>query len=299
MRPVIHMLLSLALAPWLAGAAMAEPVVTIVFSANNQGFFAPCPVCGNNALGGLARRATAFEDIRKNQAAAKRTVFIAGPYELLSADTPPPPAQNVWPALSKAFARLNYSAGCVSPAEAKALADQGLPLPPGWQTLGKEVLSQVIETPGGNIGVLFFPAVSVPEAGPSPEVMAKIAREAKKLRPSVKLLVGVSSWGVYAERIYLEKAGPVLDVLLGGGDGVGFSARPAAGGRTVWMHSYSQGKAVYELNVLAWPGGAGFAWEPETRFTSRAILLDQTLAPEPEMEALFAGLAPAEGPAKP
>jgi hypothetical protein len=292
MRLSIQVILTLALMLLLTSSVMAAPLVSIVFSANNCGNIAPCPVCGNKALGGLARRATAFDGIRKNQTADSRTVFIAGPYEFLDEDNSAAPADAAWPALSKAFNLLGYTSGCVSPAEAKEFADRGLSIPSNWKVLGKDVQSQVLETPNGKIGLVFFPVLNKHEATPSPETIDSIVKEAKRLKPTVKLLVGVSGWGVYNESVFLDSALPVLDVLLGGGEGAGFAAKPSTNSRTLWMHSYTKGKAVYALDILAWPTATGFTGEPGTQYASRAILLDMSYAQDPAMEGLFKDITP-------
>lgn len=273
---------------------MADPLVSIVFSSNNGGNIIPCPVCGNKALGGLSRRATAFENIRKSTATGV-AVFIGGPYEFLASDDSNAPPEEAWPVLPKAFDLLGYSSGCVSPAEVKAMADRGLSLPPNWRELGKDVRSQILETPHGKIGLIFFPVLAKPDAEPSPDTIDKIAKEAKKLRPSVQLVVGVSGWGLTNERVYLEKASPVLDVLLGGGDGPGFSAMPSGDSKTLWMRSYTKGKALYVLDVLAWPTVRGFSWEPGRQYDTRVMLLDASYAPNPAMDELLKGVAPAQG----
>jgi hypothetical protein len=102
--------------------------------------------------------------------------------------------------------------------------------------------------------------------------------------------VGVSPWGVLGESEYLENAKPVLDILLGSGSGVGFSGKPSANGRTLWMHTYNKGKAVYAVDVLSWPGSKDFKWEAGSTFTSQAVILDDTFTPAPEIEALFKGV---------
>jgi hypothetical protein len=292
MRLLIQSILVFTLMPMLASAAQAEPLVSIVFSANNGGNITPCPVCGNKALGGLARRATAFENIRKSSAASGKAVFIGGPYEFLTADTSDAPTDAVWSALPKAFERLGYSSGCVSPSEAKALADRGLSLPPNWRALGKDVQSQILETPNGKIGLVFFPVLNTANAEPSPETIDMIVREAKKLKPSAKLLVGISGWGVSNEGIYLDKAPPVLDVLLGSADGVGFSAKPSPDSKTLWMRSYTKGKALYVLDLLAWPSSTAFSWEPGSNYNSQALLLDTTFASDQAMDELLQVVAP-------
>lgn len=221
---------------------------------------------------------------------ANRTVFIAGAYEFVSDDGDQPDPR-AWAPLIQAFERLKYSTGCLSPDEAKAMADHGVKPPANWLTLsGKDVQTAVLETPNGKIGVVFFPMLKNPKLNPSDEMIQKIDKEVAKLRQTVSLVTGVSPWGVESEDHFLKTAKTLPDVLLGSGPGVGFSAKPTIGGRVLWMHSYSKGKAIYSADILQWPTAKGFKWELGTSFTTQAIILDDTNRPDPEMDALFTGV---------
>lgn len=274
MRAVVHLVLALAIFVAIPQAASADPLVSLFFSSNTGGAFIPCPVCGNKALGGLPRRATLFERIRATPDASRWSIFVAGPFEFLSADGQEEPENQAWPALAKAFDRLGYQAGALGSQEARMLADRGLSPPAGWKILTGKVQSQVIDVPGGKVGLVFFPELKDPKAAPAQSVIEAIEREAARLRPAVNLVVGVSGWGLRNEETYLQSAKPVLHVLLGGGDGVGFSARTEAEGKTLWMRSYTKGRAIYELDVRAWPKGDDYGWIPGVQFASQAIPLD-------------------------
>lgn len=163
--------------------------------------------------------------------------------------------------------------------------------PANWLTLSeRDVQTAVLQKPGGTIGVVFFPMLKNPKAQPGDDVIQKIDKEVAKLRPTVSLVVCVSPWGVESEAYFLEKAKTVPDVLLGSGPGVGFSAKPSAGGRALWMHTYNKGKAIYSLDVLQWPTAKGFKWELGSSFTSQAMILDDTYPAAPAMESLFEGV---------
>lgn len=292
MRAVVSLVLALTVFAAIPQAASADPLVSLFFSANDGGTFIPCPVCGNKALGGLPRRATLFERIRANAEASRWSVFVAGPYEFLAADGQEEPENQAWPALVKAFDRLGYQAGALGSREAKMLADRGLAPPTGWKTLSNKVQSQVIDVPNGKIGLIFFPELKDPKADPSVSAIEAVEREAARIRPTVNLVVGVSGWGVRGEEIYLAKAKPVLHVLLGAGDGVGFSARSEADGKTLWMRSYTKGRAIYELDVRTWPTGEDFAWTPGVQFATQAIPLDVHFPDAPWAVDLFKGVPP-------
>ena len=181
--------------------------------------------------------------------------------------------------------------GSLTPVEAKALAEHDVAPPANWLTLSdKDVQTTVLEKSGAKIGVVFFPMLKNPKAQPGDDMIQKIDKEVAKLRPTVSLVVGVSPWGVESEAYFLERAKTVPDVLLGSGPGVGFAAKPAQNGRTLWVHTYNKGKAIYSLDVLQWPTTKGFKWELGTGFTTQAIILDETYPADPAMESLFEGV---------
>lgn len=202
--------------------------------------------------------------------------------------------------LARAYEALNYDAGAISPAEAAKFAAVNAQPPKGWQVLApKEPKTVVLDTPKGKIGLVFFPEAKKPGDDPGPDVIQAIAKAVKGLRGQVKLVAGVSPWGVQAESDYLDKTKPDLDVLLGSGSGVGFSAKPAQGGKTLWMHTYTKGKAIYTIDVLAWPGDKGFKWEQGSNYTTQAVVLDEAYIPDPGMEQLLQNVPdPGDKPAK-
>lgn len=218
--------------------------------------------------------------------------------------------------LVKAYEALNYSAGAVGQEELARLARQGVAPPGGWLVLDpKEPRTRLIDTPKGKVGLVFFPEVKglgdTPlETAPGKEGFSLIPRarkeasstleaEAKALAKAIKelreggaaMVVGISPWGSQAEADYLEGHRPDLDILLGAGSGVGFMAKPENNGRTLWMRTYTKGKAVYQIDVLAWPSGKGFKWEEKKNYQSKALLLDDAVKPDPDMERLIHGLA--------
>lgn len=222
-----------------------------------------------------------------------RAVFVAGAFEFIADDKSEKPDNNAWEPLVKAFDKLGYSIGGLSPAEAEALEAHGLKLSGDWLTLDpKEVRSCVVNTPGGQIGFVYFPVLKSAMDSPTEATLERIAREASRLRAAkVKLVVGVSPWGVQNESEYLEKSKPVVDVLLGSGPGVGFSAKPADGGKVLWMHTFTKGKALYTVDVLDWPDAdQPVRWEQGKNYTTRVLVLDDSYTPDPTVAALFQGV---------
>jgi len=74
----------------------------------------------------------------------------------------------------------------------------------------------------------------------------------------------MSSWGYMHEQELLQAQGPLPDILLGSGPGIGLVGTMAAQGKTAWVRSYSQGKSILRIEVLAWPEhNSTFKWTEE------------------------------------
>jgi hypothetical protein len=237
-----------------------------------------------------------FDKLRSNADTREKTVFIAGPYEFISDDGQDHAVDDAYAPLAKAYEKLNYDTGALSPAEAKKLGDLSLAPPRNWVVLdAKEPRTVILNSAKGKVGVIFFPEAKLSgkgggHAAPDPGIIQAIGRQIKELRSQVNLVVGVSPWGVQDETDYLEKSKPDLDVLLGSGPGVGFAAKPAEDAKVLWMHSYSKGKALYTIDLLAWPGAKDFIWEVGKNYTTKAVILDQDISPDPGMEQLLQGV---------
>lgn len=191
----------------------------------------------------------------------------------------------------KAYESLGYDALAVSPAEARKLADEGVKLPSGWVVLDpKEPRTVFVNSARGKVAVIYFPEARKPGEDPAEAQVTAIQRAIREARPQAKLVIGVSPWGSHAESDFLEKTKPGLDILLGLGSGVGFSAKPAEGGRVLWMRSYTKGKAVYTVDVLTLPQDKAFKWEQGSSYTTQAVVLDDTFPPAPAMEQMLQGV---------
>ncbi len=227
--------------------------------------------------------------MRAVDAGKQKPLFIAGAYEFISDDGHEHALPQAYPPLVKAYDMLRYDAGVLSPAEAKNFADMKIAGPQGWLTLeAKAPVVKMLTTNVGKVAVVFLPVGKKPGDGPTPDQEQAIARALKDARSQARLVVGVSPWGVQAESDYLENAKPDLDVLLGSGSGVGFSAKPAQASRVLWMHTYSKGKAIYTVDLLALPGEKGFKWELGTNYLTQAVVLDDTYTPDQAMTGLLA-----------
>ena len=222
--------------------------------------------------------------MRTSDGSVPPAIFIAGAYEFISDDGADHAVEEAYAPLVAAYDSLRYDAGALTPAESAKLASKGIAAPKGWVVLDpKEPRTKLLDTPKGKIGVVFFPMGKKPGDGPTEDQAQAVARKIKELRSQSAMVIGVSPWGVQAESDYLEKVRPDLDVLLGSGPGVGFSAKPYESGHVLWMHSYSKGKAIYTLDLLAMPGDKNFKWEMGSNYTTQALVLDEKITPDQEM----------------
>jgi hypothetical protein len=263
------------------GMSAVDPLLTIFYDASTFGETRPCPTCGRGSgtYGGMARRIGLFREYRN---AGKPCLVLAGPYEFAADDpfrfghlaepggkgTLPPAAEAVF--TRKLHAMLQVDAGWISQKAAGWLTNAGGP-PAGYLVVGGEPRDRILRTPAGPVGIVFFPEGPVPGKGPTPDQERRVLERGGKLRGQVLLLLGVSPWGLVAEKSFLPKAGGIFDCILGGGEGVGFGfslAEKVPG--LIWLRPDGRGRAVNVLELNTMPDGKKpFVWEEGRTFNAR------------------------------
>jgi 2',3'-cyclic-nucleotide 2'-phosphodiesterase (5'-nucleotidase family) len=278
-------LLAMAATPVFA----ADPVLTIVFAGNTYGYFDPCPTCGPQKLGGLARRATYIDKLRKNPPTAGKTLAVAGAWEFLPEVAATPPEPDKIPAVAKAHERLAYDALVISPAEAKLLADHKAAPPKGAILLDQAPSTRIVPIGGQSVGLVFFPMPKDLSAPVPDKLMETTAKAAAELRGKVALVIGISPWGALDEEAFINTRSGAVDVLLGSGGGSGFSSRTSKDGKTLWTRAYIKGKTVnrLELNALPSPAASAFTWKLGENFAARVDPLDEAYPQDAAIEQLF------------
>lgn|GEM_PF-4697449 len=126
-------------------------------------------------------------------------------------------------------------------------------LPAYFQVVGNQTRTEIFNVGGVSVGVVAFPDLGIEYTAPSKDVVEEVWKKAKELRPQVKLLLGVSSWGVDNEREFLARAEPIFDILLGGGVGRGLEGEVSGLGGTLHVRSMTKGKYVNIISIFAWP----------------------------------------------
>ncbi len=276
-----------ALAMAVSPAFAADPVLTIAFAGNTYGYFDPCPTCGPQMLGGLARRASFLRDLRQNAPTAGKTLAVAGAWEFLPEVAAAPPEPAKLPAVAKAHERLAYDAFVLTPAEVKVLADNKAATPAGAVVLDQAPVSKILTIGGKAIGLVYFPMPKDISAPVPDRLMDATAKAAAELRGKTALVVGISPWGALDEEAFINTRTGAVDVLLGSGGGSGFASRTSKDGKTLWTRAYIKGKTINRLDLLALPGAKDFAWKIGENFTAKVQPLDEAYPQDAAIEALF------------
>ena len=271
----------------VSSAFAADPAMVIVFAGNSYGYFDPCPTCGPQKIGGLARRATFIRQLRQNAPTAGKTLVVDGAWEFLPEVSAAPPEPEKIPAIAKAQAQIGYDAAAITPDEVRLLADKKTAPPAGFTVLDQTPQTRTLTVAGKSVGLLFFPMPKDLSAPVPDKLMETVAKTAADLRGKVALVIGVSPWGALDEEAFVNSRPGAVDVLLGSGGGSGFAARTPANGKTLWTRAYIKGKTVNRLDLLALPGAPGFAWKPGDTFEAQVVPLDGAYPQDEAIEGLF------------
>jgi len=235
----------------------------------------------------LARRAAFIQSLRASASAKERTLVLGAPFEILPDGPDRKPDPRRLPAISQALSRIGYDAGALLPDEAAYLKSADAPIPAGFTVLENKPLTKVLKVAGTTVGIVFFPPP--PDlTKPAPVAIGDaVAKAAAELRPSVRLVIGLSGLGMPDEEAFLAAHPDALDVLLGSGISAGTAGRVGPQGKTLWARSYTRGKTVNRLDLLALPDGAAFAWTPNGNFKAEVVNLDETYPADPDIKQLF------------
>ena len=182
-----------------------------------------------------------------------------------------------------AYSLLGFDMGWLSPKAAAWFRRYTGTTPSGFREVGGEPVSRTISTPVGKIGLVLFPEGPVQGKAPSPDQEQAALAAGRALRDTCALVVGISPWGYVGERDFLPKAAGIYNVLMGGGEGVGFShslsdRRPGL----VWLRPDTQGRALSVLEIRQLPG-KNFVWKENETFRAKLEWLGDDVRPDPAM----------------
>lgn len=273
-----------ALAP--VAEAAQEPLLTLLYTANSEGNYRPCAVCGAQAQGGLARRSTVFDQARSQ--AGGRTLAIAGGYEFVPFRQPPA-AKDVASGLVKAYSSLHYDLGLLTQKEGDWLRDGVGGLGAAWVQAGEEPQQRVLTVGGLKVGVVVFPASPTPYEVPSDALIEAVVASSALMRAQCDLVVGLGAWGRKGEEKLLSVQELDMDVLLGSGPGIGAGARMVREGRSLLLRSEFQGRSVLRLDIFELPiGNTEQRWSKGVNYLEEIIVLDPNVSSDPRITDILA-----------
>lgn len=182
---------------------------------------------------------------------------------------------------------IGYTAGALLPDEAAYLKSADAPLPAGFTVLDGQPQTTVLQVAGTTVGIVFFPPPPDLTKAAPPAIGDAVAKAAKDLRATARLVIGLSGLGMTDEEAFLAAHPDALDVLLGSGINAGTAGRVGPQGKTLWARAYTRGKTVNRLDLLALPGAADFTWTPGGNFKAEVVNLDEAYPADPDIKKLF------------
>lgn len=186
--------------------------------------------------------------------------------------------------------------GFLSPAAAAWFRQHAGSLPPGYREVQDTPATLVHTANGLRVAVVFFPPLRKGVDDPTPEAVRDALAAGRKARSAADLVIGVSPWGSLNERDMLPRCEGVFDILFGGGSGSAFdgSLDDVAPG-VLWARPERDGKGVNVVDVLALPSpGVPNDWVQGITIATRIIMLSDTVARDPAVEAVIGVVPPLE-----
>jgi hypothetical protein len=188
-------------------------------------------------------------------------LVLTGAYEFAQFQAQKPPTRKRLEFMAKAFDLLRNDLVFVSPYERAVMAKAGMSPRKGWQ--GSDHLEQHVLGPAAHkVGVLLLPPLPDGAASLPPQLVRQIIEAVRALRATTRLVVAMSPWGYPREQELLKAGGPLPDLLLGSGAGIGLVGNIEAQGKTLWIRAFAQGKSMNRIDILAWPEreNVNFKW---------------------------------------
>jgi hypothetical protein len=190
--------------------------------------------------------------------------------------------------MAKAFDTLRHDLVFVTPYERHVLTQAGVKPRSAWVG-GERLEKRILHTAAGSkVAVLLLPPVPSDANSLPQNLIHQVENTVHGLRGAVQLIVAMSPWGYRHEQELLKAQGPLPDILLGSGPGIGLVGTLAAGQNTAWVRSFSQGKSVIRIEVLAWPERTfTFKWTEGKNIRMTIFGLTDQYQEDPEMLTLM------------
>jgi len=188
--------------------------------------------------------------------------------------------------MARAFDLLRHDLVFVTPAERGSLSKAGIKPRPYWKG-GDRLEQHILHGEGGpKVGVILLPPVAYSAPAVPENLIHQMENAVRKLRGSAKLVVVMSPWGYTKELELLSKAdkSALPDILLGSGPGIGLVGTLAADGKTAWLRSFTEGKSILRVEVLAWPEhNSTFKWTEEKNIRMSLFGLTDQYQEDPQL----------------
>lgn len=192
-------------------------------------------------------------------------LVLAGAYEFAQFQAQKPPTRKRLEFMVKAFDLLRNDLVYVTPYERGILTQAGVQPSKLWRGSNRLEQHMLGKDSAHRVGVLLLPtlpdgATTLPLA-----LVQQIEGAVRTLRAKARLIVAMSPWGYSLEQELLKSDGPLPDVLLGSGVGIGLVGNISPKGKTLWIRAFTQGKSMSRIDILAWPdhADANFKWTEE------------------------------------
>jgi len=190
--------------------------------------------------------------------------------------------------MAKAFDHMRHDLVFVTPYERGVLAKAGVQPRATWRG-GEKLEQHILQSDGGpKVGVLLLPPLPKGARNVPENLIHQVENAVHRLRGTVKLIVAMSPWGYGPEQELLKANGPLPDILLGSGPGIGLVGTLAAGGKTAWVRSFAQGKSVLRIEVLGWPEDIStFKWTEDKNIRMTLFGLTDQYPENPQLLTLM------------
>ena len=212
-----------------------------------------------------------------------------GAYDFAQYQAKKPPTRKRLEFMAKAYDLLRNDLVFVTPYERAAMAKAGLQPHKSWA--GSDRLELLLLGPDAlhRIGVLLLPPLPDAATSPPPELVRQIEQAVRTLRAKSYLVVAMSPWGYNLEQELLNTPGPLPDILLGSGHGIGLVGNIEGKGKTLWIRSFAEGKSMSRIDILAWPDhtSANFKWTEEQNIRMTLFGLTDQYQEDPHMLSLM------------
>ncbi|NLV96882.1 MAG: hypothetical protein GX043_06055 [Desulfovibrionales bacterium] len=212
-------------------------------------------------------------------------IIVAGGHEFLSPDKAKD-SPGIMTRLLAAYSQLPYDIFLLAPTDEQSIIQNYLSPNPSWH--GPLTQPQVVshKVQDGTIAFVLFPD----KQSHSLTGNKKLGNFIRNLRDTKEynLIVGISSWGSDQEENFLAAEPNTVDILLGSGDGPGYTGLYLQENAALWVRAFSKGKAVSTITIPSLPAPQEkVIWEPEETIFTKTETLDHSIPLDDEMHTLL------------